>query len=469
VLFNTSVFAVFLFVTFTAFWAVPKRWLRELVLLLASVVFYGFWDYRFLALVAYVILVTYVAGRWVHRGGRVARTAWPLACVLLLGQLAVFKYTNFAIESVAGLLGWVGVEVDAPRFDILLPAGISFYTFQALSYVSDLHTGRLPTAHGPLRVALYILFFPHLVAGPIVRADLFFPKLDAGLRLDGRNVLVGLKLIAIGLIYKSIFADRISPLIDPVFAKPNIYDIESRVWAIVGFYGQIYFDFAGYSTMAIGLSRLFGVTLPKNFDFPYRARSITEFWRRWHISLSTWLRDYLYIPLGGSRGGRWLTHRNLMLTMLLGGLWHGASINFVIWGGLHGLALVVHKEFSERFPSERGGKLVQSLRGGFGWALTQLFVLLLWVPFRASDLETTQVFVEALLGRGEAGTKHLEGALWLLVVPVLVDQAIVGSRRVPRLAVPRLAWAWAALIGFLLALTLPFTHLEVVSFIYFQF
>jgi D-alanyl-lipoteichoic acid acyltransferase DltB (MBOAT superfamily) len=468
-LFNSAVFAVFFALVFGVYWALPRRWLREQLLLVSSLAFYGFWDFRFLLLIGFVVVVSFYAGWWIGKRPTSRRLMVPLACVLLLGQLFIFKYADFLLGSFAELLAVFGGRSDFARFNLTLPVGISFYTFQALSYVVDVHKGHLDKPQGLLRVALYITFFPQLVAGPIVRADQFFPELDRGPSLDGRNALVGVKLIAIGLVYKSIFADRIGPLIDPVFDKPLAFDLASRVWAVVGFYGQIYFDFAGYSTMAIGLSRLFGIRLPKNFDFPYRAANVTDFWRRWHISLSSWLRDYLYIPLGGNRGSRWFRHRNLMLTMLLGGLWHGASWNFVAWGAMHGLALVAHKEFSDRLPKGYGGRVVALLRGGLGWTLTQAFVLLTWIPFRAQSFDESLVFAQALASLGPAGKRTIDGSYWLLVLPVLCDHLLVSNPRLPRLRWPGPAWAGAAVVGLLLALALPFMHLEVKSFIYFQF
>jgi D-alanyl-lipoteichoic acid acyltransferase DltB (MBOAT superfamily) len=468
-LFNTAAFVVFLLVVLGAYWTLPSSRVRHPLLLLASLFFYGYWDYRFLPLIAYVIVVAFVVARLLQRGGVQRKAILTIGCLLQLGQLGVFKYTGFVLDSVRELTGLAGVELSPPTFDIVLPVGISFYTFQAVGYMVDVY--RAPPAVGRsfVQVALYITFFPQLVAGPIVRASEFFPQLDTRARLTERDALVGLKLLIIGLIYKSVFADRIGPMIDPVFVEPAAFDQASRLWAMLGFYGQIYFDFAGYSTMAIGMSRLFAIRLPKNFDFPYRATSVSDFWRRWHISLSQWLRDYLYIPLGGGRGPRWFCYRNLLLTMLLGGLWHGASYNFVLWGALHGVALVSHKLWSERVPVGRLPNALERVRPIVGWLLTQAFVLLSWVPFRAPDFASCGELLAAFAGTGEFGDQVMKASAWLLLVPVAIDHLVLGERRLRRHSVPRHVWVTAFTIGLALALTLPFTRLDVKSFIYFQF
>lgn len=285
-LFSSAVFVVFLSVVLPLYWWLPglrpKRWL----LILASLVFYGWWDYRFVALLAYVTLVAFAAARLIGRYPARGKLIVALTLVLQLGQLAFFKYTNFLLATFTDIAELLGSSRTAPQFSILLPIGVSFYTFHGISYVVDVYRGKLRPL-GFSVVALYIAFFPQLVAGPIVRADQFIPQTEQQPQLTLRDLGTGLKLITIGLICKSVFADRLGPLVDGIFAAPHKFDNRTLASASLGFYSQIYFDFVGYSTMGIGISRLFGFKLPKNFDFPYRSRNITEFWRRWHISLSS--------------------------------------------------------------------------------------------------------------------------------------------------------------------------------------
>ncbi len=406
-LFNSASFVVFLLASLALYWATPSLLLRRAVLLIASLSFYAWWDYRFLALIAYVTLVAYAAAWAVHRWPGQAKRIVGLSLFLQLGQLAIFKYTNFFLTSVGDVAHLFGSTLQPPAISIVLPIGVSFYTFHGISYVVDVYRGKLPRPLGLSVVALYIAFFPQLVAGPIVRADVFIPQTERPARLDSRDLIVAMKLITIGLICKGVFADRLAPLVDAIFKAPAKFDDPTLISAAFGFYSQIYFDFVGYSTIAIGVSRLFGFKLPRNFDFPYRSTNITEFWRRWHISLSTWLRDYLYIPLGGNRSGPVKQYRNLFLTMLLGGLWHGASYNFVLWGGAHGLALGAHKLFRSRWPSLVATGGARYAWAPLAWLLTHGFVLVAWIPFRAASLGDTSIMLRDAVGSGH--TAQLAG------------------------------------------------------------
>jgi D-alanyl-lipoteichoic acid acyltransferase DltB (MBOAT superfamily) len=468
-LFNSAAFVVFLLVTLAVYWGSSSLAVRRIVLLIASLVFYAFWDFRFLALIAYVTGVAYAGAR--------AMQAWPgyrkrilvASIVLELAELVFFKYTNFLLETLGHVAKTFGLSLPVSHVDILLPVGISFYTFHGVSYVVDVYRGKLSKTYDLISVALYIVFFPQLVAGPIVRADVFLPQLERTAKLDTRDLIIGVKFATIGLVYKCVFADRLGPFVDDVFGSPAAYDRPSLLSAALGFYSQIYFDFAGYSLTAIGVSRLFGFRLPKNFDFPYRSTSVTEFWRRWHISLSSWLRDYLYIPLGGNRRGAVLQYRNLMLTMLLGGLWHGASVNFLVWGGLHGVALAVHKLFRTLRPLERATGFVHVLRSSAAWFLTQAFVLVAWVPFRARTLSNTVTVLRAFLPGSDAGFRAAAIPLTLLFLPLLADHVLVGNPKLPAIPWPRRPLLVLGMVGVCFALALPFLELKVRNFIYFQF
>lgn len=469
-LFNSFVFVVFLSVTFAAYWAVPWLLVRRGILLVASAVFYAFWDYRFLALLGYVTVTAYLAARAVHAFPRHGKRIIGLSVALQLGQLFFFKYTNFLLATLGDVSHLLGSTWSPPHLQILLPVGVSFYTFHGISYVVDVYRGKLARPLGLSTVALYIAFFPQLVAGPIVRADVFIPQVERAPKLDARDLVAAIKLIVIGLVCKGVFADRIGPLVDAVYEAPAKFDNATLARAALGFYAQIYFDFVGYSTMAIGLSRLFGYVLPRNFNYPYRSTSITEFWRRWHISLSNWLRDYLYIPLGGNRHGRLKAYRNLFLTMLLGGLWHGASYNFVLWGAAHGLALAAHKLFRSLVPASFGAGLARFSWVPAAWLLTQVFVLVAWVPFRASSLEDTGVVLRALsFSRSDVGLESRPLPLALIVLPLLAEHLLLQNPRLPALPWPRRPLVILAVLGACLGLTLPLLELDVRSFIYFQF
>jgi alginate O-acetyltransferase complex protein AlgI len=363
-LFNSPVYGVFLLVTYVTFWALRRRsFLRPLFLMTASYVFYfvGTYDSAkeqevplgplgWTLLCVGIIFVGSTLDFWIGRAlGRTenptTRKALLLASVLYyLGVLSVFKYFNFAVDSVATVASWMGVHLSPVHLRLVLPFGISFFTFETMSYTIDVYRREIPPADRYLDYLLFVAFFPHLVAGPIVRPKSMLPQLAAEPVASDAMKAEGLFLIATGLLKKIVIGDYLGlNLVNRVFDNPERY---TSLEVLVGVYAyaiKIYVDFSGYSDVAIGSAKLFGYELPRNFDAPYTSGDLQEFWRRWHISLSTWLRDYLYVTLGGNRGGTWKTYRNLLLTMVLGGLWHGASWNFVIWGALHGGALAVNR------------------------------------------------------------------------------------------------------------------------------
>jgi D-alanyl-lipoteichoic acid acyltransferase DltB (MBOAT superfamily) len=383
-LFPTLNFLLFFLVVLAVAWLLrdriePRKWF----LIAASYFFYANWDWRFCFLLFASSVINYTSGLWVGSRettrGRNAALALGVAANLLV--LGFFKYYNFFIESLDGLLHAVGWQRDLPFLEVILPVGVSFFTFQGISYVADVHRREISPCRSFTNIALLQSFFPHLVAGPIVRAASFLPQLDRKPDPSGIYVSLGVCLILWGLFKKSIVANYLAiDLVDKVFETPSRYGALDTLIATYGYAVQIYCDFSAYSDMAIGVAALVGYTFQRNFDQPYRARTLAEFWRRWHMSLSQWLRDYLYIPLGGNRGGRWKTYRNLMLTMVLGGLWHGASWKFVLWGFLHGAGLAV-----ERLV---GGKRGERLWGPrfVGIVVVFHFVCFCWVFFRAKDM-----------------------------------------------------------------------------------
>ena len=385
-----------------------------------------------------------------------------------VGVLFIFKYSNFVLWNFSAIIG-----ANFQPIDLLLPVGISFYTFRTVSYVTDVYRGKMRPVTSVLDYAFFLSFFPCLIAGPIVRAVDFFPQLEKGVRASREQVYSGLWLIMLGVVKKAIIADYLAQYNNLVFDSAGGYSSFETIMAVIGYSMQIYCDFSGYSDMAIGLGRIMGFDLGENFEFPYKSRSVSEFWHRWHISLSTWLRDYIYIPLGGNRNGKWRTQLNLMTTMLLGGLWHGAAWNFVIWGACHGAALSVHKQmlpFLKKIPSTN--YLWQTL----SLLVTFSLVSVLWVFFRSSSLGDALSTLNAMMSGGIT----LRGVLafvsvrhtWCFMLAV-----VVVFHFIPRLFYDDLVeWfvdtLWIVkLIIFVVVvqLVLEFRVAEVQPFIYYQF
>src|SRR6266849_1224082 len=391
-LFPTSGFLLFFLVVAAAMMVLENRFAaKKGVLVLASYYFYAQWDWRFCFLLAFSSAVSYAAGRLIgataDRDRR--RLIVGIAVALHLGLLGVFKYLDFFVLSANELARMLGLTHELPFLEILLPVGISFFTFHAISYVTAVYRGDAGVCRNPLDMALYMSFFPQLVAGPIVRAAYFLPQL-ARPSAEPIPIAPALLLILGGLFKKVVIANYLATgLVDPVFAAPTSYGAPDLLLAVYGYAVQIYCDFSAYSDMAIALAALLGFRFPANFNQPYRAERLREFWQRWHISLSTWLRDYLYRPLGGNRHGRLKTYRNLLLTMLLGGLWHGAAWKFLAWGALHGGGLAI-----ERMAEPWLGRRSTSLFGQIvATVIVFHFVCLAWIFFRAEDFTVAGNFI----------------------------------------------------------------------------
>jgi len=396
-LFPTLAFGVFfLFVYFTSWSLDRENGRRKLFLLLASWFFYAQWDWRFVALlIASAVLNWGVAALIARQPG--AKKAWlvGLGVAVNLLILGFFKYYGFFIEQAAELLMRFGWERDLPLLEIVLPVGISFFTFQGISYVVDVHRGKTPPAKSLVDVMLLMSFFPHLVAGPIVRASDLLPQFDRTPRLTRAMATHGVLLIVWGLFKKTVIASELSVnLVDPVFFDPSAYSAFDIAAATYAYAVQIYCDFSAYSDMAIGLAALLGYSFPRNFDQPYRASSMQAFWRRWHISLSSWLRDYLYVPLGGGRKGLVSSCINVFITMVLGGLWHGAAWTFLAWGALHGGVQVIERLGRAAFGDRRVVPTV------VGVLVTFHIVCLGWILFRA---ESFDLAMQMLAGLGRIG------------------------------------------------------------------
>jgi D-alanyl-lipoteichoic acid acyltransferase DltB (MBOAT superfamily) len=349
--FNSWRFLIFLAVVILVYSATRSRRQQNLTLLLSSYVFYAAWDWRFCSLILLSTVSDYFIARRMHALGQSpSRRRWLILSICInLSVLGFFKYFNFFVASFAGLLSSAGIHTDIFYLNIILPIGISFYTFQTMSYTIDVYRGKLDPSRSFVNFAVFVAFFPQLIAGPIERARNILPQLVKDHAITKVHFLIGTQLIAWGLFKKVFVADNVSIIVDDLFGDSASLTFGLSYLAVLGFAVQIYADFSAYSDIARGCAKIFGIDLMQNFRNPYVATSPQDFWRRWHISLSTWLRDYLYIPLGGNRGGRSSAYRNLLITMILGGLWHGAAWNFVIWGVYHGSILAIHRYLTRQF------------------------------------------------------------------------------------------------------------------------
>lgn len=464
-LFPTLNFGLFFLAVFAVAWVLPSRpTARKLVLVAVSYAFYAAWDWRFMALLGCSTLINWAGGLWVGDPRLAARKRLVLAVVVTLdlGILGVFKYFNFFMESLGLLLAPLGLGRDLPFLAMVLPVGISFFTFHGISYVVDLARGDLKRPAGLIDMLLYISFFPQLVAGPIVRAAHFLRQLERPVDPDRIAATRAFLLIAGGLFKKVVVANTLATgIVDEAFRDPSRLGALDLLVAIYGYAFQIYCDFSAYTDIAIGLAALLGYRFPQNFDQPYRAESLRAFWRRWHISLSTWLRDYLYIPLGGSAEG-WRRYRNLALTMLLGGLWHGAAWTFVIWGALHGIWLAVEHALGLREP--RGWRRALAI------LVTFHFVCLTWIFFRAPDLGGALAYLAGFARLAQPA--ELITPLIVLLLAMMAIGQFLPRHRVERAeaVATRLPFAvQGALLGLLIVAIDAMGPEGVAPFIYFQF
>lgn len=391
--FSSIEFAVFFGILFALLWItrIPAliktvgadnlRKARHIVLFIFSYIFYGWWDWRFCFLMLALTVIAYISALGIERGKhKKLFTALGVAFPLVI--LGFFKYFNFFVGSFTDLFSIKNAGVLA----IILPVGISFYTFQSMSYTIDVYRGKLKATGSFIKFALYVSFFPQLVAGPIVKASDFLPQLEEDRNVNLRNLEVGIQIFLFGLFKKVVIADHLSVFVDDVFSAPSAYHSFSVILAVVAYSIQIYCDFSGYSDMAVGCAKIMGYDLMRNFNLPYISQNVSEFWKRWHISLSSWLMEYLYIPLGGNRKGRTRTYINLLITMVLGGLWHGASWNFVLWGTLHGLALCIHKLYVQFRGTTKEKNTFSKI---VSIAFTYVFVCICWIFFRSEDFSVS--------------------------------------------------------------------------------
>jgi len=474
-LFCSLSYLLFFSGVFVVYWLLPWARARVWLLLAASFFFYACWNFWLTGLIAISTTIDYWLARRLDDSPspRVRRFLLTTSILSNLSLLAYFKYVNFFLTSFQALLSGLGMKSSIPLFSVILPIGISFYTFEAINYMVDVYRRRIAAERNLANFMLFITFFPHLVAGPIVRARDFLAQTHRPKHWDWARMHLGVQLLLMGLFKKLAIGDRMACMADPVFAHPDLYRAPNLWLAVIAYALQIYGDFSGYSDMAVGSAHLLGYRLARNFNVPYLAANIADFWRRWHISLSTWLRDYLFIPLGGSQGGRWTTYRNLLITMTLGGLWHGASWNYVIFGVLHGLLLVVHRVF--RHWTQVKPAIDRCLRSPAGTVGRMLFTFLVFsltlVVFRAPTLQLAGTYFIGLVSLGARPGKGPMGSeavlLTLLTVVICHVVGLRGWHRRPLLRAP------APVLGFgyavLLTATLILVPTHVKAFIYFQF
>jgi alginate O-acetyltransferase complex protein AlgI len=489
-------FLEFFAVVFSIYWILQSNTLRKALLLIASYFFYasfffgaeplstktlppGWW---FPVLLAASTSVDFFIGLLLDRtpDGASRRIFLCVSLVVNIGVLVYFKYAGFLLESVGGFLAWLGLPSSPHTLKILLPVGLSFYTFQSMGYTIEVYRRHRPAERKLLNLATFVAFFPQLVAGPIVRAAAFLPQLDEKRNWQDVDVRGALVQFMGGFVKKAVVSNGVEPFVDQYFANPYNFDSRSAIAAVLLYAVQIYCDFSGYTDMAIACARLLGYELTPNFNFPYFSTSVADFWRRWHISLSTWLRDYLYISLGGSRGSKAFVCRNLLVTMILGGLWHGSRWTFLIWGALHGVALIVHRSWAQitaPWKSIRESPIASMVFA----AATFCFVCICWIFFRSADLAKPMSFedlsramfiLKRCVGWGARASRHVRSLDPRLFI-VFAGLALVhwlNFRRVfatwwRRLPAPLFALGY----GCLSELILLFMPVKYAPFIYFQF
>lgn len=472
-LFNSFEFLVFFIVLVLAYYSLPHKY-RWLLLLLASYFFYGFWEWHYLGLILISTVIDYLAGLGIYNSKSKGKKRSFLLISLLsnLGILMTFKYYNFFIENINSIS-----NANFSYLHFLLPVGISFYTFQTMSYSLDLYNGKLekPEKHFG-RFALFVTFFPQLVAGPIERASHLLPQFQRKVKLEYDNLSKGLSIILWGLFKKVVIADRLSIFVDEIYNNLGEYGSFAYILATIFFAFQIYCDFSGYSDIAIGSARVLGFELNINFNKPYLAKSLREFWQRWHISLSSWFRDYVYIPLGGNKTVKWRWYYNIMITFLISGFWHGAQWTFIIWGLIHGIILVTEYQFSKRKGQELGPfkKMSKIL-------LTFTIVCLTWVFFRANSFSDALLILESLVNINS----YDFNSIGLYIVPMARNTVypidiLLGVFFICFLVIAEIRFSYSSffklpevikkaiyLIGIILILTLGVFNTN--AFIYFQF
>lgn len=468
-LFNSLAF-LFFFASVYLLYLLLGRFYRaqNILLLAASYTFYGYWDWRFCFLLGATTLIQFMAGRLIgsSEDPRKRKAILAVAVTCSLVTLGIFKYFNFFADNLEAVLRVFGMDVTHSTLHLVLPVGMSFYTFKEISYVADIYRRKLQPAKNILDFALYVSFFPQLVAGPIERAGEMLPQIQRPRKITSQYIDVGIYLVTWGFFKKVVVADNLAEISAQVFNNYRDYNGLDILLGILAYTFQIYCDFSGYTDIARGLAKLLGFDLPLNFRLPYLARSPSDFWNRWHVTLSQWLRDYLYISLGGNRVPEWKVNRNLMITMVLGGLWHGAAWNFVAWGAYHGLILVIYRAIEKRRPTP-------AVQGSWRVAGSVAFMFVLtmigWVCFNSKSLEQIVYMLTHVGFSTSSETVGFAGKLVFFVAPLAIVQGVQAySGNLLELMRMRTVGRWALQTALLLAIVL-FGARQSTEFIYFQF
>jgi alginate O-acetyltransferase complex protein AlgI len=481
-LFNSLNFAIFLPVVFFLYWFATRRNLKvqNILLLIASYFFYASWNYKFMFLLMFSTFLDYYTGIKIHEAStRKIKLTWLwLSIIVNLGFLGVFKYFNFFAQSFADALALLGFQADFVTLNVILPVGISFYTFHGLSYVFDLYNDKIKPEKNFINYAVFVSFFPLLVAGPIERATHLLPQITRKREFDYSKAKDGLRQILWGLFKKMVIADNCAVYANDIFNNSAEYSGSTLVLGAMFFAFQIYCDFSGYSDIALGTARLFGIELLRNFAFPYFSRDIAEFWRRWHISLSSWFRDYLYIPLGGSKGGTWMKIRNTFIIFLVSGFWHGANWTFIAWGFLNALFIlpsVIMKTNRTNIEIVAKGKIFPNIKEFLSIILTFGLTLLAWIFFRANDLHHAFTYVSEIFSSSLLTIPELKGMkdFWPLVVLIVLFMMVEWLGREQQYAIARLGLSWKRPVRWALYYTIVMVIFlfagKEQQFIYFQF
>jgi alginate O-acetyltransferase complex protein AlgI len=481
-LFNSIDFAIFLPIVFLLYWFVANKDLKlqNFLIVIASYLFYGWWDWRFLSLILFSTLIDYSVGVTLSKEQNTSKRKvllW-ISILINLGFLGFFKYYNFFLDNFVTAFSFFGTPINAQGLNIILPVGISFYTFQTLSYTIDVYKRKLEPTEDFIAFTAFVSFFPQLVAGPIERASNLLPQFYKKRTFEYAKAVDGLRQILWGLFKKIVIADNSAQVANEIFNNSADYSGSTLVLGAIFFTFQIYGDFSGYSDIAIGTSRLFGINLKQNFAFPYFSRDIAEFWRRWHISLSTWFRDYLYIPLGGSRGGTWMKVRNTFIIFIVSGFWHGANWTFIVWGALNALyfiPLLLLKKNRVNTDVVAKGKYLPNIREFFQIGITFSLTVLAWTFFRAENIGHALSYLSTIFSKSIFTIPHFLGmraALYALVL-IIIFVVIEWIGRNEQYAIAKLGFTWrrpiryALYYSIILAIFLFMGKQQ--QFIYFQF
>jgi alginate O-acetyltransferase complex protein AlgI len=477
-LFNSIDFAVFLPIVFLLYWFITNKrlQLQNLLIVVSSYVFYGWWDWRFLSLIAFSTLIDYTVGYYLGRASNQTKRnvlLW-ISISVNLGFLGFFKYYNFFLDNFSTAFSFFGTEISARSLSIVLPVGISFYTFQTLSYSIDIYRKKLEPTKDLIAFAAFVSFFPQLVAGPIERATNLLPQFYKKRTFDYTKAVDGLRQILWGLFKKMVIADNCAVFVNTIFDNHQDYSGSTLILGAVFFAFQIYGDFSGYSDIAIGTARLFGFNLKQNFAFPYFSRDIAEFWRRWHISLSTWFRDYLYIPLGGSRGSKSKVIRNVFIIFIVSGFWHGANWTFIVWGALNAiyfLPLLLTNKNRNHIEVVANHKKWPSIKSFLNMCLTFGLTTFAWIFFRAENITHAFQYIKGIFNRSLFTMPEIRPTNVLILLIFFIGMEWLGRRQQYALETMALKWKRPVRLAFYYALILIiflFSKNEK-TFIYFQF